>query len=259
MYRHPSFTEFNSSETFERYKLTKNKDFNSIVSEASSLKYLLTKFSNLFPTVVYHSNELLIIDFIENNNIRNNKFQKILADNILKIHKVTNSKYGFKFDTQIGGLKQSNKFSDNWLDFFRDNRLNMIFEKINKDKPMPNLINKRIEKLLKNLGDIIPNKPKVSLLHGDLWSGNILFNNGKLAGLIDPGVYFGHNELEISYLTWFKYVDDNFLNYYSERFTIDKHYFKYEPAYQLYFSLLNVHLWSRKYITDTENLLNKII
>ena len=123
---------------------------------------------------------------------------------------------------------------------------------------MPDFINKKIESLLKYINDFIPSRPKISLLHGDLWSGNILFNDGDLVGLIDPGIYFGHNELEISYLTWFKYIDKKFLNYYSNFIEIDKYYYKYEPVYQLYFSLLNIHLWSREYIKDAEMLLDKI-
>ena len=123
---------------------------------------------------------------------------------------------------------------------------------------MPNKINIRIEKLLNNLHNYIPKKPEVRLLHGDLWSGNILFNDGELVGLIDPGSYFGHNELEISYLTWFKLVDINFLNHYSNIINIDKYFSKYEPIYQLYFCLLNVHLWSRDYIQNTNDLLEKI-
>ena len=242
-----------------KYYKIKNKYFNSIVSETNSLNYLSIKFSNLFPSIAYSSNELLIMNFIENNNIKNEDFQEILAKEILNIHSITNNKYGFDFDAQIGGLKQSNEYNNNWSVFFKEKRLGMIFEIINKKMPMPELINKKIEHLLKNFDNFIPNNPKISLLHGDLWSGNILFNNGKLVGLIDPGIYFGHNELEIAYLTWFRYVDDKFLNYYSDRFKIDKYYYKYEPVYQLYFSLLNVYLWDRDfYLKDVKNLLNKI-
>ena len=50
----------------------------------------------------------------------------------------------------------------------------------------------------------------------------------------------------------------DFFNKYSEIISIDKMYFSYEPIYQLYYSLLNVHLWSRRYIQDVENLLKKI-
>ena len=133
-----------------------------------------------------------------------------------------------------------------------------IFEIINKDNPMPKKINKKIENLIKDLDNRIPKKTEARLLHGDLWEGNILFNNGQLVGLIDPGVYYGHNELEISYLTWFNFVNDTFLKKYSNIINIEKSYKKYEPIYQLYFSLLYVHLWSRAYIKDTELLLNSI-
>ena len=253
------FTLTNKSSFVAKYYKTKNYNFNSIISETNSLTYLLKKFPELFPLIKYQSEELLITDFIQNNNIRNEDYQKVLANEVLKLHKIKNDKYGFDFDAQIGGLKQSNEYESNWVNFFRDKRLNMIFETINRTHQMPNLINKKIESLLKSLEDHIPKKPNVSLLHGDLWSGNILFNNGKVAGLIDPGIYFGHNEFEISYLMWFKYIDKEFLDYYSNILKIDKYYYNYEPIYQLYFSLLNIHLWSRKYLKDTESLLKKII
>jgi len=241
-----------------KYYQKKSSSFNSIVSETKSLLFLSKKFPLLFPQIKYQSEDLLIINFIENNNIKNENYQKILADNILKLHNITNNKYGFEFDAQIGGLQHPNQYETNWVDFFREKRLNMVFEKINHSKPMPDFINKQIEKLLKSLENHIPKNPNISLLHGDLWSGNILFNNDKLVGLIDPGIYFGHNELEIANLTWFNYVDENFLNYYSDFIKIDNYYFGYEPIYQLYTSLLNIHLWSREYIKDTERLLKKI-
>ena len=37
-----------------------------------------------------------------------------------------------------------------------------------------------------------------------------------------------------------------------------KEYLNYEPIYQLYYSLLNVYLWDRKYVLDVEKLINKI-
>ena len=193
-----------------KYYIQAYANFNSILSEAHSLIYLTNKFPKLFPSIKYYSENLLIIDFIEHNNIKNKDYQEKLAIEISRIHNINSDKYGFSFDAQIGGLKQSNNFDSNWINFFREKRLNMIFEKINNTNPMPRDINKKIEKLLINLDNYLPKNPRASLLHGDLWSGNILYHNGELAGLIDPGIYFGHNELEIAYLTWFKFIDNNF-------------------------------------------------
>ena len=242
-----------------KYYIDKKEVFNSITSETKSLIFLSKNLPGIFPKIFFKSKELLITEYIEHNNIKKKNYQIILAKEIIKLHKITNDKYGFCFDSQIGGLKQPNKFESNWVNFFLNKRLNMIYEKITQKKPMPKIINLQIEKLMKDINNFIPKKPNISLLHGDLWEGNILFNNGILAGFIDPGIYFGHHELEISYLTWFKYIDDNFLNYYSDFIKIDKYYSKYEPIYQLYFSLLNVYLWDREYyLKDTEILLTKI-
>ena len=242
-----------------KYYDKKNLTFNAIKSEGNSLIYMSKKFPNLFPTIKLLTDDVLIMNFIEHNNIISDNYQNVLAKEILKIHSVTNDKYGFDFDAQIGGLKQSNTYELNWIDFFTNKRLSMIFEKINKDNPMPKSINQKIEKLMRDMKNHLPRQPNISLLHGDLWEGNILFKDGELAGLIDPGIYFGHHELEIAYLTWFKFVDEIFLDFYSNFIKIDKYFIKYEPIYQLYFSLLNVGLWNRElYLKDTENLLNKI-
>ena len=82
----------------------------------------------------------------------------------------------------------------------------------------------------------------------------------KLSGFIDPGSFYGHNELEVSYLRWFdpQFIDRNFLDKYSDHINIDKNYFEYEPIYQLYYSLLNVYLWDRSYIENVSKLLRKI-
>ena len=240
-----------------KYYQNKKNEFNSIISEKNSLSYL-ANITSLVPKIKFNSNELLIIDYIENNDIKDKNYQVILAEEISKIHQNTNNRYGFQFDAQIGALKQTNEFIDNWVVFFREKRLNSIFELINNDDPMTNNINQKIEKLLKNIHNFIPNNPIPRLLHGDLWAGNILYNNGKLVGLIDPGIFFGHNELEIAYLTWFNFVNEEFLKIYSNIIPIERDYFEYEPIYQLYYCLLNVHLWDRIYIKEVEKLLNKI-
>jgi len=241
-----------------KYYNTKNLTFNAIKSEGNALIFMNKKFPNLFPTVRLLTKDVLIMDFIEHDNTRSDNYQNILAKVILRIHSVTNDKYGFKFDSQIGGIRQPNDYNSNWINFFREQRLSIIFELINKNKPLPSSIKRRLEVVIKNLDNLMPSNPKISLLHGDLWRGNILFHKKKLVGLIDPGIFFGHNELEIAYLRWFNDINANFLDYYSEILKIEKDYYTYEPIYQIYYSLLNVHLWSRKYISDVDRLLNNL-
>ena len=200
------------------------------------------------------------MSFIDNNDEQPNQTNDDFLNAIISIHSIDSSNYGFSFDTQIGGLKQINSISKNWREFYTDKRLCYIFDLINKNNPMDNAINTKIDLLIKKIDNFIPKNPRSSLLHGDLWEGNILFKNKKFVGLIDPGSFYGHNELEVSYLRWFnpKFIDDNFLDKYNDHIKIDKNYLEYEPVYQLYYSLLNVYLWDRSYIEDVRKLLERI-
>ena len=238
----------------------KNTKFNAIKSETKNLMFFQKNKIKIFPVVQNKDNNFLVMSFIDNNKKLPKETKEDFLNAIISIHEKKNNKYGFDFDTQIGGLKQINKKSNNWVDFYRDYRLAYIYELINKYEPMDLKINKKIELLLKKLGSFIPKNPSPSLLHGDLWEGNILFNDKKFAGFIDPGSFYGHNELEIAYLRWFNpdFIKKNFIEKYNDIIPIDKEYYNYEPLYQLYYSLLNVYLWDRNYVKDVESLLIKI-
>ncbi len=242
-----------------KFYLNKKSFFNAITSEAKNLKYLNKKF-DFFPKLIKFNNNYLIIQCFENDNCKPNITNSDFLQSIIKIHSISNNLYGFNFNTQIGALEQINDFENNWATFFINKRLNPIFEAANLENYMGSFVNKKINFLFKNINNFIPNNPKASLLHGDLWEGNILFKKNKFIGFIDPGSFFGHNEMEVAYLRWFNpsFIDSNFLEKYNDYIKLDKNYLTYEPAYQLYYALCNVALWDKSYIKETKKLLLKL-
>ena len=122
---------------------------------------------------------------------------------------------------------------------------------------MPKDINKGIEKIINKLETFIPESNKPSLIHGDLWSGNILFNNGRLAGLIDPGIYYSNKELDLSSLSFLNVVSKDFIEKYKNFSNIENDFEERKGIYELYYALLNVYLWSREYIKNTKEIIKR--
>ena len=164
------------------------------------------------------------VEYIENNNKIPKETNSDFLKAIIEVHSFSNNSYGFKFDTQIGGVKHENQYEKNWADFYLNTRLHYFFDLANKDNLLDKSLRDRIDKVMKEINNLIPNKPKPMLMHGDLWEGNILFKDYKFVSFIDPGSFYGHNEMELAYLRWFNpiFVDNNFLLKYKEHIPIDK-------------------------------------
>ena len=242
-----------------KYNVKFQKGFNAIESEAENLKFLNKKLF-FFPKLINFNKNCLIIEFLENDGNKPTDTNLDFLESIIKIHNISNNLYGFEFNTQIGALEQSNEFENSWTNFYSNKRLGPIFELANNKENLGNFINKKINYILKNIKNFIPENPTPQLLHGDLWEGNIIFDNKNFIGFIDPGSFFGHNEMEVAYLRWFNpsFIDSNFLEKYNDYIKLDKNYLDYEIIYQLYYALCNVALWDRYYIKETEKLLIKL-
>lgn len=59
-----------------------------------------------------------------------------------------------------------------------------------------------VEALLPRLGELVPEEPPARL-HGDLWSGNVLWGVGGTVHVVDPAAYGGHREVDLAMLVLF--------------------------------------------------------
>ena len=249
----------NNNKFIVKYDVKSQRDFNVIESETKNLQYL-NRIFNFFPKLINFNKNCLIIEFLENDGNKPTNTKLDFLESIIKIHNVSNNLYGFEFNTQIGALEQPNEFENSWTNFYSNKRLGPIFELANNRENMGDFINKKINYILKKIKNFIPDNPIPQLLHGDLWEGNIIFNNKNFIGFIDPGSFYGHNEMEVAYLRWFnpQFIDSNFIKKYDNYINIDKYYFDYESIYQLYYALCNVAIWDKSYIQEVEKLLIKL-
>ncbi len=181
------------------------------------------------------------------------------AETLAKLHSVTNESrmYGYWYDTTIGPFSQNNEQTQyNWALFLGQMRM-MPMARVCYDKGVINKqILMRIEGLCRDLYKRIDmSKIVPSLIHGDLWSGNILFNMSG-ATLIDPALYFADREMELAFILMFDTFGQTFFEHYTRIHPLSEDFYELKvPLYQIYPLLVHAALYGGIYVQMLERRL----
>jgi fructosamine-3-kinase len=171
--------------------------------EGMMLDYLARNSRLPVPQVLYAMDDLLVMSHIDGGDALNPQSQRHAAELLANLHGLTADQFGFPMDTLIGGLVQPNLWTDHWCEFFRDQRLLYMARQALDAGRLPRRLMRRIESLAEKLETWIDDAAQPSLLHGDLWTGNVLCKGNQIAGFVDPAVYYGDAEIELAFSTLF--------------------------------------------------------
>lgn len=164
-------------------------------------------------------------------------------------------KYGFRKDNYIGASFQKNFPYKKWTDFFRECRLLPQLEKARKY--LDPAAWKKAEWLNGHLESFLREPEFPSLLHGDLWSGNMICGEGEIPWIIDPAVYVGDFEADLAMTQLFGSQPECFYEAYREINPFDrKEYRERRKIYDLYHLLNHLNLFGELYLGNVLQILN---
>ena len=208
------------------------------------------------PKVYHYDNETVVMEYIrEDCRLDETKAANVLAS----LHKHTAKRYGFGFDTTIGPYKQRNDWMEDWCAFYAELRVLEMAKGCFESKRIDAALMRKIEALVCKLDAYLPKSPKSSLLHGDIWSGNVLCNKGSVC-FIDPALYFGHNEVELAFIDMFGTFSDLFFRIYHDILPIEAGFWEErKELYQLYPYLVHVRSFGSGYIGGVKRILQKFL
>ncbi len=178
------------------------------------------------------------------------------GEELAALHGNRAEKFGLEQDNYIGSLPQSNTYREHWLSFFAEMRIEPQLKMAVDSGKLSSTAQKGWVGLLKRLDTIIP-ECKPSLLHGDLWSGNYMFDNNGRAVLIDPAVYYGHPEMDLSFTKMFGGFDASFYEGYRSAAPLEPDFEDRVPVYNLYPLLVHVNLFGGHYSDQCRRFLMK--
>jgi fructosamine-3-kinase len=226
--------------------------------------YMLCELSrhSTLPVPAVHLSEpdLLVMDFIETDGGGiTPRVERHAAELIAALHAVPRPSFGYERDTLIGPLPQPNPQTDLWIPFFRDHRLLAMARAAQAEGKLPPKLLTRIERLAERVDAYLTEPHHPSLLHGDLWTGNVLVRGERIAGFVDPAIYCGHPEIELAFTTMFGTFGPPFFAAYEALLPLEPGFHELRSAlYKLYPTLVHVRLFGSGYLPPIERTLSRL-
>ena len=205
----------------------------------------------------------LLLKYITGSKPQKN-YWEVFAQNLAAMHNADTSiyfekggKFGFFQDNFIGARPQVNTPCDSWISFFRDNRLAPQFK--DADSYFDSSDRALITKLLDHLEDFLIEPEKPSLLHGDLWRGNVMCGPDGKAMLIDPACYVGHAEADLAMTELFGGFPPEFYEAYREANPLQSGYENRRDLYNLYQLLNHLNLFGPSYLGPVKSIVAEYV
>lgn len=222
------------------------------------LRYLAEHSALPVPEVLHAEDTLLLMTAVETDGGINAAAEADAGTLLANLHAVSADAFGFEHDTLIGALRQPNPWTLCWLEFFREYRLlYMAREALNAGR-LPVGLMGRIETLAGRLDRWIEEPERPSLIHGDMWTGNVLCRGGRIAGFIDPAIYYADAEIELAFSTLFGTFGTPFFESYQRHQPLRPGFFECRrDLYNLYPLLVHVRLFGGHYVSSVESIVHR--
>jgi len=187
---------------------------------------------------------------------------KLLGANLAAMHKFSVADLGLKngfgwvSDNTIGSTPQINPWTENWAEFFAQQRIGYQLELAKQQGgnfPATQLV---VEAVCIALAG---HQPQPSLVHGDLWSGNAAITCDDEPIIFDPAVYVGDREVDLAMTKLFGGFPQQFYQEYRRIFPLASGYEKREKIYNLYHILNHFNLFGGSYGTQANRMIETII
>lgn len=225
--------------------------------EAYMLRYLRENSDLPVPEVYHGSETLLLMEFIEGSSRFSRGAEHHAAELLAALHDVTADAYGHERNTLIGSLDQPNPWNESWIDFFRENRLLYLADVAHESGRLPIEDRKRIDRLAGKLDGLIEEPDQPSLIHGDVWSANVLAKGDSITAFLDPAIYHADREMELAYISLFNSFGQDFLDKYRGIRGIRDGFETRRDIYNLYPLLVHVYFFGGGYVSSVQNTLSK--
>jgi fructosamine-3-kinase len=156
--------------------------------------------------------------------------------------------FGAESDGFIGALPLPNKTADTWPEFFAVRRI-LPYLQLGVDRGhIASEDADAVEGVVRRIIDLAGPAEPPARIHGDLWSGNLVWNAERSAVLLDPAAHGGHRESDLAMLTLFGLPQlGRVLAAYAEEHPLADDWEQRQPLHQLFPLLVHAAMFGGRY------------
>ena len=189
----------------------------------------------------------------------NHASDRLLGQQLALMHQQEQPYFGWHRDNTIGSTLQRNSQSDDWLTFWREQRLGFQL-KLAADKGYGGRLQADGERLSSGAAALFANyRPQPSLLHGDLWAGNAAVDKLGHPVVFDPACYYGDREADLAMTELFGGFSRDFYAAYQAAWPLDQGYGVRKTFYNLYHIVNHLNLFGGGYLRQAESMMAMLL
>ncbi len=171
-------------------------------SEARGLTWLAEAPGAAVPQVLGVADDCLILSWIEPGRPSLDGVEAF-ARQLAETHRSGAKQFGAEQDGYIATLPLTNNPTDTWTEFWPTRRV-LPYLKVARDREhIGDDDVTAIETVMSRIADFAGPLEEPSRIHGDLWSGNVVWSAEGPGYLVDPAAHGGHRETDLAMLALF--------------------------------------------------------
>ncbi|HUF20950.1 MAG TPA: fructosamine kinase family protein [Burkholderiales bacterium] len=183
--------------------------------------------------------------------------QRLLGRQLALLHRRARESFGWHRDNTIGTTPQQNDPDLDWVRFFRQRRL-LVQLQLAESNGFGGELLEEGAKLARSLARLFDDyEPSPSLLHGDLWGGNVGSVDGQPV-MFDPAVYYGDRESDLAMTRLFGGFGGEFYRAYEREWPLHRGSSRRVALYQLYHVLNHLNMFGRSYLGRALGLMREL-
>ena len=204
---------------------------------------------------VYDDHAYLVLEYLP---LRNAGDQRAAGVALADLHRISQPRFGWVRDNTIGTTPQRNAWRNDWVEFWREQRLGYQLDLARQRGYARDLGEGR--ELQARVGELLRgHDPVASLLHGDLWRGNFAFDEHGRPTVFDPAVYFGDRETDLAMSELFGGFSADFYAAYRDRWPLSDGYAVRKTLYNLYHVLNHLNLFGAAYLRQARAMIDRLL